>query len=537
MKQFQLPFAAHTTIAALLALTLSALLGLAHPFWAAMTVWLVAQANRGLLFERAMARLLGTFTGACAAYVIFTSTNGSLVLMLATLSFWVATCSGVASLFRHFLSYGILLVGYTTAILVLLGVTDPALQSDLAASRIACTVIGILCSALVSGLFTANANPGSVRDHQDDIMQQVLHAAAAPAPAADWPLGLLRQIGAIEAESDALAAGSLKGHKQARLGRTLLAALTNFMADISQNDAARPGPEILTAFADAIEGGTGAQEAARLRRLDLPASFRAVLAAYAAVTASEAGDASSHGAYNDQTLPDWQAFHQNATRTGCALTIASAIWLISGWSQGPYMVMTAAIFTTLFSNFPNPQLAVRDTMRGSIAGAGAGLLYSGAVMPHIDGLAMTILAITPLLLLGAWAMSRPGTAKAAIDLNMTFLLTVQPGDAMAQSGWLHALNQSAAILLGVTVATFAFHFLWPRNPARNAQRLKEVIRRDLDVMTTETTAKTALRRRGRIPLSLLRLAAIPDVDQRDVKEGFSMLVRAYAYASSRLSAP
>jgi hypothetical protein len=56
-------------------------------------------------------------------------------------------------------------------------------------------------------------------------------------------------------------------------------------------------------------------------------------------------------------------------------------------------------------------------------------------------------------------------------------------------------------------------------------------------MTPETTAKTALRRRGRITLSLLRLAAIPDVDQRDVKEGFSMLVRAYAYASSRLSAP
>jgi p-hydroxybenzoic acid efflux pump subunit AaeB len=46
-----LEFAIRTTAAALLALACAALLNIHHPWWAAMTVWLVAQPTRGLLLE------------------------------------------------------------------------------------------------------------------------------------------------------------------------------------------------------------------------------------------------------------------------------------------------------------------------------------------------------------------------------------------------------------------------------------------------------------------------------------------------------
>ncbi|WP_408583187.1 FUSC family protein [Paraburkholderia tropica] len=59
-------FALCATVAALLALTSAYLLGIDSPRWAGMTVWLVAQTTRGLLFERAVARLVGSIIGASA---------------------------------------------------------------------------------------------------------------------------------------------------------------------------------------------------------------------------------------------------------------------------------------------------------------------------------------------------------------------------------------------------------------------------------------------------------------------------------------
>lgn len=47
-----LVFSLHTTAAALLALALANAASIHHPWWAAMTVWLVAKPTRGLFIER-----------------------------------------------------------------------------------------------------------------------------------------------------------------------------------------------------------------------------------------------------------------------------------------------------------------------------------------------------------------------------------------------------------------------------------------------------------------------------------------------------
>jgi uncharacterized membrane protein YccC len=65
-------FAARTTAAAQLALLAAWALGLQHTHWAAMSVWLIAQPTRGLLFEKSVLRVVGTFAGAGASLALST---------------------------------------------------------------------------------------------------------------------------------------------------------------------------------------------------------------------------------------------------------------------------------------------------------------------------------------------------------------------------------------------------------------------------------------------------------------------------------
>ena len=54
------------TGASTLAMAVATALSLDYPWWAAMTVWMVGQPPRGLLFERSLAQFFGTLLGAAA---------------------------------------------------------------------------------------------------------------------------------------------------------------------------------------------------------------------------------------------------------------------------------------------------------------------------------------------------------------------------------------------------------------------------------------------------------------------------------------
>lgn len=148
-------FSLHTTTAALLALVIAQMQGLHHPWWAAMTVWLVAQPTRGLLIERIGVRLIGTVVGAMAGGLLLTVFFDQHHWLMLALAAWIAACAGYGNLFRHFRNYGFVLAGYTAAIVALFGIQDAVLDVDLALGRIYCTVIGVLAFCSVECLRNA----------------------------------------------------------------------------------------------------------------------------------------------------------------------------------------------------------------------------------------------------------------------------------------------------------------------------------------------------------------------------------------------
>src|ERR1700761_8128654 len=65
-----LGFALRTTAASFIALYLALLIGLDDPKWAPMTVWIVAQGNRGMSISKGKWRFVGTLIGASVGLAI-----------------------------------------------------------------------------------------------------------------------------------------------------------------------------------------------------------------------------------------------------------------------------------------------------------------------------------------------------------------------------------------------------------------------------------------------------------------------------------
>jgi uncharacterized membrane protein YccC len=484
-----LEFAVRTTAAALLAFSGAKLLGIHHPWWAAMTVWLVAQPTRGLLLERSLARLFGTICGAIVGALILILWAQNLVVALVILAVWLSLCAGLGTIFRHFRNYGFVLAGYTAGIVVLFGLGDGSVDSVLAQDRVLCTLLGIVCSMLLSFRALPQRRAGDETRAERLLKRVLLLAEAGPtgeAAASDWTLA--SEIGAFDRAIDEHAAGSVRRRADVLRLRYISGVLLELIA-VAQSEQGR------------VAGSGSAQDdplqSARQMAQKAAASGRYAMA-HALHALSEALEPDRWSVWQHIRFDlDMTAACRAAARPVLALAIAVTIWLTTGWQVGAMMAMTAVLFTSLFSSHEHGNHMVIQVLLGTLTGAVAGLCVRLFLLPHAEGLLPTLLCITPFLLVAAWLMRQSATAKMAIDMAMTFLLTSQPGTAPAPTPLI--LAEASAIISGVFIAVAIFWLVLPSTPvvrrklfARQIVRLTARIASSTDLKTC-ASAHQALR--------------------------------------------
>ncbi|WP_250973003.1 FUSC family protein [Agrobacterium rosae] len=491
-------FAIRTTIAALIAFSIAQFLDVQHPWWAAMTVWLVAQPTRGLLLERSLARTAGTICGATAggAILVFWAQDTLVALML--LSFWLAVSTGIGTSFRHFGNYGFVLAGYTAAIVVLFGLGNDHTEFVLAQDRVFCTLLGIVCSSLLS----FHALPRRIegfelrsREIIDRTLKLVATGLRRHKP--DYTYSLINQIGVVDRAIDEQAAGSvcrrtdaLRLHHISGLLLELVALAKGthepFMEPVRTptdprlvvremaSDAAARGH---TAFAHTLQDIATALDPDRLAiRRYLRFDFDPVAACRA------------------------------AARPVLALVIASTVWLATDWHVGSMMIMTAILFTALFSNHDQGSHMVVQVLLGSLTGATTGIAVRLFLLPQVEGLLATIICIAPFLLFVAWLMRQSTTAKMAIDMAMTFLLTAQPGSAPMAGDVVVA--EAIAIVAGVLIAVALFWLLLPSTPAVHQRLLAHRIARLTRRIAASTDRQAAVSTHALLRSANVRLLSL-----------------------------
>jgi uncharacterized membrane protein YccC len=486
---FDLPrlrFATRVGLAACLALLAAWAIGLEHPQWSAMTVWAASQPMRGQLLEKSLFRVLGTLLGVAAGVAIAALAVDRPALLVAGLALWVAMCAGLGNTQRSFVAYGTMLAGYSAAMVALLDTAHPDRIYAVGFDRLLTILVGVAIAVIVGLLFTPPDSASAMMVRVRAISARVLRDLAARLRGVGDDLAreqaaILSEMAAIEAALDPHGAGSLRSRRSVRAIRILMLEHVSallWLRGRAQVVPNRPAGEALTAAADALErsvdGDVVAAMTAAVAASDAQPALHAVVGGIEAALRLQlaAGDAAAR----PQLAPalslhrDWIGARQAALRALVAMLATGAIWLLTGWSGGAFMLLGTAIMVSLFSTFDNPAATMRTVFLGQLSGVAGALACHWLVWPLATSALMTVLLIMPFVAVGVLVFAHRRTMMGAFDYNMVLLLLLQPVYPLAGS-FPHSMAMGAAVLTGPTLGFLAYRLIYPLSAERRMDML------------------------------------------------------------------
>ena len=541
------------TAAALAALAAAEFLGLACPYWAAMTALIVIQPTRGLLLEKSFYRLLGTAVGSSAGLLLLLYTRSPMLLTLA-LSLWIALCVGVGNLLYGLRSYASLMAGCTCAVIAMSGYQNPPHLYDIAFGRVACILVGIIFATLVTALFTPRQSRAELLARLDRVT----------AESVAWLALLLRQgrsndliraehdflteIAEIESLLDAAGAGSLHFKKQARQIRSLITSLLSLLAvgRLAGAQLARHNEmdrrhghwrgllaSHLEELAENLECSAPGELASEMTAIaaeakshlpllgetlaDIVASLQKVLVESTALT-----DAPMERPVNQfHRHRDWREACRAAIRAALAIAAVGVTWSVLGWAQGPLMLMATSIMISIFSTKEHPAAFIANIFIGAAIGSAVAVFCRAVLLQGVTSPLLTGVIVAPFLLIGIFAMTQRRTAISATDATLFFIFTTQPGVPVAVVPHDLALG-AIAMVMGVASAWIAYRYLIPINPALRLRSLLLAIMGDLESLalaeSLSSTGKLQARMQHRV-VRLVVMAAKYDSEYLTLVEG------------------
>ena len=537
--QPQFVLATRNTAAVLLALLLASSLKLESPYWAAMTALIVIQPTRGLLFEKSFYRLLGTAIGSVAGLLLLLLNGSSIVITLA-LSLWVAGCVGIGNLLYGFRSYACMMAGLTCAVIAMSAYLNPLHLYSLAFGRIADVFIGIIVATAVTALFTPRRLGDNIETQLSGIAAEIVGwlglmlRTARRGELHRREQDLLITIAEIENRLDTTSADSLGGKAQKRRLQSLIASLLALLAigrsiherlDDSHSPSQLPAPwrvrlvGQLEEIADLLKNSkkvsclsemteTVAETKSHLPLLgqaldEIVSSLHAMLVSSGTLVAPQGGEPM----YRFIRRQDWKQAVQAAIRTALALAAVGTTWAVSGWAQGPMMIMAMAIMLSIFSSKDHPASFVGQIFIGAAIGSMTAVACRLILLPETRDPFLAGIMLAPFILLGVFAMTQRRTAIPATDATLFFIFVTQPGVSITILP--HDLVWATiAMMMGVGSAWLSYRYLVPINPAIRLHSNLAAITRDVETMASTADSAKRERLQARMQHRVIRLVSL-----------------------------
>ncbi len=483
-------------LAAWLSFSIAVLLSVDNPFWAAMPVWVLSQAYRGLVYERALWRILGTLVGAGLGLAFLYLPNP--YLQLVGMALVVGVASALTHVFRGALSYLPMLAGITIGVVVLPSVLAPEASLDLALSRVECTLIGVL----VTTLLCSRTTPRSQRKHYyervrvlaADTLRIAAHALGPAYAQRDQALfsRVRQEIVELDAQARVLAAGSLDAYRRLPYVDAFLYAVIELLA--ASEVIVRQRERGLLPAADyekeLLEQAQRLQDGQALRvlgktavRQDGQISLARLRRAMGQIQRAEQGLFAARapargGRQRFLTTPaisvDWPLASRTGFISGLAAFCAGAIAYALASPALELMAMGVCTFSIILGSMPRPQLMSRTMFTGIAVGVVVASFYRYVVQAHLVQDWQIIVSVLPFLVIGGLLRANRPTSAWALDANMCFQLASQAG--MTAVAWPVIIKESLPLLAGSAVVCGAFYLLPRRTHPRGQALVRRVVR-------------------------------------------------------------
>lgn len=511
-------------LAAWLSFSIAVLLSVDNPFWAAMPVWVLSQAYRGLVYERALWRILGTLVGAGLGLAFLHLPNP--YLQLLGMALVVGVASALTHVFRGALSYLPMLAGITIGVVVLPSVLTPDASLNLALSRVECTLIGVL----VTTLLCSRTTPRSQRKHYYERVRVLAAdalrlAAQALGPSYGQPDQALfrrirQEIVDLDSQARLLAAGSWDAYRRLPYVDAFLYAVIELLA--ASEVIARQRERGLSPAADyeqaVLEQAQRLQDGQPLKvlrkiavRQEGQISLARLRRAMGQIQRAEAGlfaarAPARRGRHRFLTIPaisvDWPLATRTGLVSGLAAFSAGGIAYALASPTLELMAIGVCTFSIILGSMPRPQLMSRTMFTGIAVGVLVASFYRYLIQGYLVTDWQVIASVLPFLVIGGLLRANRPTSAWALDANMCFQLASQAG--MAAVSWPIIMKQSLPLLAGSAVVCSAF-FLLPRRTHPRGQALVRRVVRELYPLIRRSRPRLFRVWRGRVARQWVRL--------------------------------
>lgn len=516
-------------LAAWLALVVAYRLDLRAPYSAASSVLLVISPVQGAVIGKGTWRILGTLAGMLAAFVLMSAFGQMPWLFLLGFGLWLGICVAGMTVLRHFRAYGATLAGYTVGLAAYGAMQHPELTFDQVMGRGASVLIGVVCLAVVSAIFSTQGVRSRLAIQLNRLAattasilstnHQAIHGGDTPGgkPLDTGRRNLITELYGVD---DLLALGKAESADLAQRAGTvrqtmvsLFSALVGGVPPLRENSTSLKvlrslQPDWEQAWQQASlalekkSGSDGLSHAIRVLS-DMRARLMDMLSRASLDDAQKDSELMIASDRLIEQLDDYlealkgiERFHyirptvarvsvpfyrdtsaaiQNGLRALLTVVFGGAFWIVTGWSYGPMMLAGLAAACALLSTAPNPALGAIEFIKGTVLAVVMAFLCSFLILPHVSGLPLLLLILGLFWLPAIYATTVPRYALAGVAYLVAFTTLAAP-DNLMKYDFAVFLNGSVAWILATFFTLLGFRVVLPRNLSRDAARLAQTIR-------------------------------------------------------------
>jgi uncharacterized membrane protein YccC len=522
-------FALRTWLASMLALYLAFALQLESPYWAWLTVWIVAQPSPGMVLSKSLYRVIGTIAGSILGIMLiswFAQTPELFVLALALL---VGGCTVVSNLLTNFRAYATVLAAYTAGIVASGAINAPDQVFFIGMARASAILLGIACSVLVTSIFAPHRSEAETREKLRDALKDAARRAAF-----SWrgenqerlKIGrkLIFDLIALNTLIEFAAAESGAFRVLANHARSLLAHIFSLISARRSLDAhlvrcGWPKHNALEIFHEVVLDFLNEmpEQLDRGEVDEIIAGIRSVRGQLAILEpereTARAKDLVSERfvidrlddllSHLDGALEHWRDilhdrreavpslvlnFHRdlraawiNGLRAFLAVAATGAFWIASAWDHGPGALVFVSVLMSIFSSQPHPDRVGWTFFKAGIIAFLLALVCKYLVLSTGTGFEFLTLSVGLFLFPLGLFLANPSTAVASSAFTFVFLGLVEPDNSMTYD-LAETLNSGLAILVGILFGTLAYILIFPPSQQAARRYVRHRIRRGLELL-------------------------------------------------------
>ncbi len=527
-------FALRTWATSVMALYIAFALQLESPYWAWLTVWIIAQPTPGMMVAKSLYLVLGTLVGAVLGILLISLFSQAPELFVLALAVLIGGCTVASNILTNFRAYGAVLTGITAGIVAANAIHAPDQVFYIAMARAAEILTGIACSMFITSIFAPHRSESKARQSLRVALQDAARRAAFSWRGSNeerLQMGrkLIFDLIALNTMIEYAAVESGEFRRQANQARSLVAHIFGLISARRSLDAhlLRCGwpkyhaleifhevvIDFLNEMPQQIEDGKVDQLISRIREVHVELEL---LAPEQEMSSSE--DLISERFVIDRldellwhlvgALEDWQNislgnwqkqpkltldFHRdlrsawiNGLRAFLAVAVTGAFWIASAWDQGSFALVFVSVLLSMFSALPHPDRVGWTMFKAGFVAVFLALICDYLILPmssEFDFLALTLGCV--LIPLGL-VLSNPSTAAAASVFSLVFVNVVRPLNPMVYDLG-KTLNLWVAIETGILFGTLAYVLIFPPDPLAARRYVTYRIRHGLQCLAHMVT--------------------------------------------------